>query len=264
MTLQAYINDTQYLIRDTAAMMVPVPQLIRWINTSRRQCAYITGCLRYNVSGASAFGASMQPGMLTPGAGQPGALPGSAPGAVQNQTLNSFNTIPGLELYSFQMARPFLRAQYAGIDSFTDVIEIAVSWGSQRPVMVWQPWEDLQAYARAYNIGVFSYPFYWSTNGDGANAQAWLFPAPQTAMEMEWDGFCRPSDLNTDSDYEAIPHPWQDSIKFGAAGMAYLMSQRFQYAQIMGNMFLNSLGVGRGAAEHGKSGNPYWMFNLPG
>lgn len=264
MSLQDYINDTQYLIRDTSAMMVPVPQLIRWINTSRRQVAYITGCLRFLVSGASAFGASAQPGAFMPGAAQPGALPNSAPGAVTNQTLNTFTTLPGVELYSFQLAKPFLQAQYAGVDSFTDINNISVSWGSQRPSMVYMPWEDLQAYARAYNIGVFSYPFYWSANGDGANAQAWLFPAPQNAMEMEWDGFCRPSPLYTNSDYEAIPHPWQDAVKYGAAGMCYLMSQRFGFATLMGNLFMNSLGIGRGASEHGKSGNPYWMFQLPG
>lgn len=260
--LADYINDTRYLIRDTSAMMVPEPQLIRWINTSRRQAAYITGCLRYLVSGASAFGASAQPGAFMPGAAQPGALPNSAPNALTNQTTNKFTTLPGVELYSFEMAKPFLQAQYAGVDSFTDLDSVAVSWGSQRPTMVFMPWADLQSYARAYNIGVFSYSFYWSTNGDGANAQVWLFPAPQNAMEMEWDGYCRPSPLNTDSDYEAIPHPWRDSIKYGAAGMCYLMSQRFGFASLMANNFLNSLGVGRGASDHGKSGNPYWMFGL--
>ena len=94
------------------------PQLTRWANEARRNCAKRTGCIRRLITGQSAFGASAQPGFAVPGGMQPGALPGAFPqagsgtyGAVQNAMM----TIPGVERYPYVgFFNPVLQAQYAG------------------------------------------------------------------------------------------------------------------------------------------------------
>lgn len=259
MGLAQYITETRAILRDRAGLFTPESDLINWINSARREAAELTGCLRCLVPGASSFGGGAQPGSLIPGGATPGALPDSDPNAIQSQTTNTFQTIPGVEKYSFKFANEYLRQTHAGVDSIIDVIDIAVSWGATRPSMSWMPWDDLQAYGRAYNVGVFSYPMIWSTDGDGENANVWLFPCPQTYDEMEWDCTATPKELYTDGDYEAIPRSFQKAIKFGAAKLAYMGSQRFGIADLMQDQFLRNLGITRAASDRGKVQNYYWQ-----
>ena len=64
-----------------------------------------------------------------------GMLPGSSSGATVNQTTNSFQTIPGLEMYSFQYAQPYLKAQYQGLDSITDIVSLAFMTVLRQPAI---------------------------------------------------------------------------------------------------------------------------------
>lgn len=268
-SLSWYIQDSAALLHDDLHQFTSRRQLVRWINDARSQVAQITGCVRRLISGASAFGAGAQPGSLIPGAGQPGALPDSAPAAGLSQTTNTFGTIAGVERYPFGFANPYLRGQHAGCKEIVDVIDVAVSWGGIRPTMAWMPWEDLQAYARSYNIGVFSYPFYWATQNDGAAGEVWLFPVPtitgqgQAAQgEMEWDVTCLPNDLYTDDDYDAIPRPFRNAVKYYAAALSFEGSQRFGMAQQMLARFRQNLPIARAASDRGKTENMYWMQDV--
>lgn len=263
-TLGWYQNDTSALLHDQAYSFTSKDQLTRWINEARRQAAQRTGCIQRLVQGQSAFGASAQAGQMVPGGIQPGALPNSAPGATVLATTNTFNTIVGVERYPYQgFVNPALKAQHAGINGAIDVVACSVCWGggpggSPRPSLAWMPWEDLQAYARAYATLVTSYPCYWSTLSDGENGEIWLFPVPSQVMEIELQCFCVPSDLNSDSDYDAIPGGFSNAIKFGAASLAYMQSRRYGQAQIMMDMFTDRLGTGRVAADMGKTPNFYY------
>lgn len=261
--LSNYLADTTELLRDTSFLFTTRDRMIRWINQARKQVALQTGCIRLLVPGQSPFGAGAQPGSFIPGAAQPGMLPGSAPNATQSSTTNSFNTIPGVEMYPFSFANSYMQAQYEGVQSIIDVIEISVSWGGERPVMNWLPWEDLQAYARSYNIGVFSYPFYWSTNGDGENAQLWMFPGPTTVAEMEWDVFAVPKEIYADSDYDAIPSPFSNAVKYYAAHLAYMTSRQWGSATLMLEHFKENIGISRVASDRGKTPSFYWQDSLP-
>jgi hypothetical protein len=189
-------------------------------------------------------------------------LPSAQPLGGQFVT-NTFTTITGVEKYDYKYGNAYLSAGYTGYGGICDVIDVAVSWGGVRPNMAWIPWDDLQAYARSYNIGVYSYPFYWSTYNDGQNGQVWLFPVPSTNAEMEWDCFCFPTDIYTDSDYDAIPGGFRDSIKYYAASLAFLGAQRPGQAAIFENKFNESLGIGRHQAETGKTSDYYWTNDLP-
>ncbi|HEY4355948.1 MAG TPA: hypothetical protein VGN16_09390 [Acidobacteriaceae bacterium] len=264
-TLGWYLNDTSALLHDQSYSFTSQDQLTRWINEARRQAAQRTGCIMRVIQGQSAFGASAQAGSIIPGGMQPGALPDSAPNAQSGATTNSFNTINGVERYPYQgFVNPVLRAQHAGVKAVVDTIACSVCWGggpggSPRPSLAWLPWEDLQAYARAYANLVTSYPFYWSVLNDGENGELWLFPTPSQAMEIELQVFCVPKDLNNDSDYDAIPDGFANAIKFGAAALAYMTSRRYGQAQIMMDMFNDRLGTARVATDMGKTPNFYYQ-----
>ncbi len=57
MSLQDYIQDCSSLLFDYGLNFTPRAQLIRWINESRRQVAFRTGCIRRHLTGQSAYGA---------------------------------------------------------------------------------------------------------------------------------------------------------------------------------------------------------------
>jgi hypothetical protein len=258
-----YLNDTSILLHDQAYSFTSQKQLGRWVNEARRQAAQRTGCVRRLVSGQSAFGASAQPGSMIPGGAEPGALPDSQPNALFNATTNLFMTIPNVERYPYQsFVNPFLQGQYAGVKGAIDTVACSVTWGggqggSPRPSLAWMPWEDLQAYGRAYATLVTSYPYWWSVYNDGEFGEIWMFPVPSFPMEIELDCFCIPTDLYSDDDFDAIPDGFVNAIKFGAASLAYQSSRRYAQAQIMENMFADRLGVARVATDMGKTPNFY-------
>ena len=263
-SLQFYLEDTSALLHDQSFLFSSQNQLLRWINNSRRTCAKRTGCIMRHVTGQSAFGASAQPGTFIPGGAQPGALPGAVPAssglAVAGAAVNSLQTIPGVERYPFTgFFNPYVQASHAGVKGIVDVNNCSVNWGgAARPSLAWLPWEDLQAYARAYATLVTSYPYYWSVANPGESGEIWLFPAPSTTGDIELDAYCVPANLYTDDDYDAIPDGFKDSIKYLAASLAYLTKQQYAQAQVMEGLFMDAIGVDHVAVDRGKTPNMYW------
>ena len=259
--LAQYLNDTSELLHDQNYLFGSQKQLIRWINEARRQIAQRTGCIMRLVAGQSAFGASAQPGIAIPGALQPGALPGALPaGSVQLAAINTLQTIPGVERYPYQgFFNPYLRQTYAGCHAIIDTISCSVNWGGAvRPTLAWLPFEDLQAYARAYATLVTSFPYYWSVFNDGEFGEIWMFPCPSTTGDIELQATCIPIDLQTNDDFEAIPPGFRNAVKYGAAGLAFLTKFNYAQAQLMMDMMTERLGVGRVAVDRGKVPNYYW------
>jgi hypothetical protein len=262
--LDWYLADTTSLLRDWSFQFTSQPRLIRWINAGRYQTAKRSGCLRVLVPGQAPYGANSNPGVslpgnnipfnapsypnaFTPGSGSPGVRPDSG-----------FNAWLNTERYAFGYANPFLRAANEGFDSINDVFQVAVNWQSFRPAMSWMPWDDLQAYARAYSFLVSAYPLAWSTFGSGTSGQVWLWPPPSQTLEMEWDCTCLPKPLYTNNDYDAIPDSFANAVKWYAAGMAFLGSFRYGMAETMFQAFINHLGVDQASAEGGKVTDYYY------
>lgn len=261
--LPNYLQDTAALLHDYNLVLTPKSQLTRWVNTTRRQLAKRTGCIERLIAGQSAFGASAQPGAAVPGGMQPGALPGAAPvGTVSGAAVNSLQTIPGQERYPFQgFFNPYLRQAYAGVDSVIDAKSLSVNWGGAvRPTIAWLPWEDLQAYARAYATLVTSYPYYWSVFSDGEFGEVWMFPAPSTTGDVELNAYCTPKPLYSGDDFEAVPPGFRDAIKFGAAALAFAATYRFQEAGFMQQQYMDALGVDSVARDRGKIPNFYYSL----
>lgn len=267
-TLSWYLNDTAEFLRDSNYRFTSKKQLTRWVNEARTKAAQRTGCIQALITGQSPFGTSSQAGYLIPGAGVPGMLPNSNPNnsnaaGANSTTSNDFNTIPGVEYYPYSFASQFVQKQYEGVERIHYVFNVSVSWGGIRPTLNWMPFDDAQAYLRSYNVGAYAYPFVWSTLGIGAAGQVWLFPVPSTSIpgEMEWQAACTPKALYSDDDYDALPHPYQDSIKFGAAELAFLSTQRVGQAKMYGAMFTERLGLSNVASDAGHVSNYYIQDN---
>lgn len=245
--LSWYLADASSLLRDYAFQFTSQARLTRWVNLGRKQVAKFTGCCRALVPGAAPFGASAQPGEMVPGAFAPGTPDDSG-----------FYARQGTERYSFQYANPFVRRANGGYGEIYDVFTVAVTWGTARPVLRWMPWDELQAYCRAYSTLTTSYPAVWSTFGSGTSGQVWLWPPPSQDLEMEWDVTCTPKDLASNDDYDAIPDSLRSAVKFYTAGMAMLGTFRYGAADAMFQQFLMHIGTDAGAAEGGKVPNYYW------
>lgn len=242
--LSQYLTATARLIRDRSFIITPRDELTEYVNLGRNDVARVSGCLRALIVGNAPYGAGATPGLALPG----GMTPGN-----DDTTITTFATISGVEKYHFGYARPYLKAQYAGFDRVIDLITVAVSWGAAaRPVMEWESFEDLQALARIYSAGVFTYPFKAALQGDGVNQQVFLFPVPGQALEMEWDTICLPSPLYSDNDAEAIPEPFDGAVKYFAARYVYQASQRFGSAELMEQQGMQHLGLDRAVSSRGQ------------
>jgi hypothetical protein len=257
------MQDTASLLHDQSHIFTSTNQLTRWINEARRDVAKITGCIQRLIAGQSAQGATAQAGGFIPGAAQPGALPNSIPllgnGGPPSTAVNTMTTIPGVERYPFKgFFNSYLSAQYAGVKGVIDVTQIAVQWESSfRPALTWMPWDDFQAYCRAYSNQTTSYPAVWSVFNDGEDGEVWFFPIPSAPCEIEVYAACIPSDLYSDDDYDAIPDGMRSSIKYKAAALAFLTAQRYAQSERMDQLFAQSIGMNVVARDRGKSPNYY-------
>lgn len=184
----------------------------------------------------------------------------SGTGGVVGAVLNRVMTIPGVERYPYEgFWNPALRAAYEGCDKVIDAIALSVNWGGvTRPTLDWMPWDNLQAYARAYAALNMSYPSVWSVYNDGPQGEIWMFPIPSQANEMELDATVTPKDIYNDSDYDIIPDGFQEALKFGAAKLAFLARARYAQAQVMEDVFADNIGVARVAVDRGKTSSYYW------
>jgi hypothetical protein len=234
-------------MRDNGFQFTSQARLTRWVNAGRQQVAKISGCLRTVVTGTAPFGAQANPGAMTPGSFAPGVEPDAG-----------FYAWLNTERYSFAYANPFLQRQNTGWKSINDVFGVAISWSSFRPAMIWMPWDELQAYARAYSTLISSYPMAFATLGSGTSGQLWIWPPPSQNCEMEWDVTCLPCDLGTSDDYDAIPDSFTTGVKFYAAGMAMLGSFRYGMAESMFKLFVAHVGGDIDASEGGKVPNYYY------
>jgi hypothetical protein len=259
--LAEYINDASVLLNDVNFSFTSENQLKRWIQQGRDELAMRTGCIRRLITGQSAFGASAAPGQAVPGAAQPGSLPDSTPAGTITGAATTLNmqTIPNVERYPYVgFFNPALQAQHAGCDRVMDTIALSVNWGGvNRPTLDWMPWDDFQAYCRAYAVLNSSYPSVWSVYNDGSLGELWMFPIPSQVGDIEADVFALPSPLNTNSDFEAIPREFRKGVKFAAAKTAFMSSARYAQAQAMEDAFAASLGIARVGVDRGKTRSYY-------
>ena len=272
MRLSLYLNDTAEMMNDTAFSFTSKFQMTRWINEARRLLAMQTGCVRRWVSGQSPFGGQSQAGQTIPGAGIPNSVPqafnyglgGPAAAGVSSPVpgaiLGPMQVIPNVECYPYiGFVNNYLVQQHAGCLAVNDVIAVANSWGGvSKPTLDWMPWDEFQAYCRAYALLNQSYPAVWSVYNDGTLGEVWIFPVPSQAQDLEVDATCIPSPLYSDNDFDAIPpDSFDDNVKFGAAALCYLQSKRPAMAEVMAQQSGIQAIIKRTGADRGKSRTYY-------
>jgi hypothetical protein len=272
MKLSLYLNDVAALMNDPTYSFISQFQMTRWINEARRTLAIETGCIRRLISGQSAFGAQSQAGQVIPSAVQPGAVPqgfnfglGGPPASGVSQPVpgaitGPMMTIPGAERYPYVgFLNNYLKQQHAGCSAVNDVIAVANSWGGvSKPTLDWMPWDEFQAYCRAYAVLNMAYPAVWSVYNDGTLGEIWIFPVPSQANDLEFDCSCLPSPLLSDNDFDAIPFDSFDgNIKYAAAALCYLQTKRPAMAEVMAQQSGIQAIIRRTGADRGKSRTYY-------
>jgi len=260
MSLSDYLADTADLLHDTAYRFTTQRQLTRYVNEGRRIVARRTGCVLRLISGQSAWGAGAQPGSLIPGGGQPGAVPEADPGALNSTTTSgAMQTIPGVERYPYiGFFNPYAKQQHAGIDGVIDAVSLSVNWGgSVRPSLDWMPWDNFQAYCRAYAALVTTFPMAWSVFNDGPMGEIWMFPAPSQAGDIELMASCIPTDLVTDDDFDVIPEGLRFAVRFAAAELAMTAKEKYAQAAYFGGKLTEAIGQGTAAFDKGKTPSYY-------
>jgi len=148
---------------------------------------------------------------------------------------NSLTTIPGQEVYQFATAN-VLAQQTPGVQAVIGLFSVACAWGANaamKPILQPMIWSEFQAYYRSYNNGMQNYPTVWSQYAQGVNGSVYVWPYPSQNSQMDWDCYCIPVALTSDSTPEAIPYGWTDCVPYYAAYLAYLDAQRAEDADKM-------------------------------
>jgi hypothetical protein len=184
------------------------------------------------------------------------APPTSGSTATAVPVLNVWNMVQGQEVYTFANANTVAQLT-PGVQGVIGLISAAVSWGSQKPMLQKWVWSDFQAYLRANNTGLQSWPAIWAPYGQGAAGSMYVYPLPSQIAQWDWDTYCYPINLAADTDPEAIPWPWTDCIPYYAAWLAYDNSQRKGDADRMLQIFDRFMARARKMSEPDFVPDPY-------
>lgn len=148
----------------------------------------------------------------------------------------SLTTNAGQEVYQFSTANVLAQAQtlLPGVSQVLGLFSVSIAWGANaamKPTLDYKTWSEFQAYYRSYNLGLQNYPTIWSQYGFGVTGSIYLWPQPSQPSQMDWDAYCLPVSLTTDSTPEPIPYPWTAAVPYYAAELAYRDAQRTEDAK---------------------------------
>lgn len=159
-----------------------------------------------------------------------------------------------------QEVYPFRNVDFSAIPGIRGIIavkSVAIIYSNLRYALPIYSFTSYQAFIRQYPQQYSYVPTVGAQYGTGQNGSFYLYPLPSQRYQMEWDCYCIPSDLQTDSDYEAISLPWTDAVPFYAAYLAYNELQNLNsatYYKAQFDEFLKRYGA---YALPGRAVNPY-------
>ncbi len=167
----------------------------------------------------------------------------------------------GQEVYNFSDI-PII---VPGVASIFAIKSVSIIYNNYRYSLPMYSFSTYQAYIRQYPLQYQYAPAVGAQYGQGTNGNLYLYPIASQPYSFQVDAFCLPSDLVTDTDTEAIPQPWQDTVPFYAAYLAKLEAQDQNGARAMLDMFDKLLQQKSNAARVGRRSNPYgrWVVLLP-
>ena len=164
---------------------------------------------------------------------------GAGSGAVFAPVVVGLNMmVIGQEVYTFASRNAALQVVTSGqCSAIHGVFSVSCSWGSSKPTLTHTSWGYFQANYRVWANGWLNNPVAWAQYGQGASGSIYLAPIPSSAFSMDWDTYCVPTALNSDTDGEALPYPWTDAVPYYAAYLAYSNAQRPNDATAMLNQY---------------------------
>jgi hypothetical protein len=297
--LNTYITQVQRLLHDPNATYYNTADLTAYINTARGQIAAEGQCVRLLLPStaaissitvtASGSGYTTTPSVIIAGTGTGATATatvvgnavtainltnagsgydksttvtisgGGGTGATAVAVVNVNNAVQGQEVYTYASVNS-IAALTSGVQGVLGLISVAVSWGSQKPMLQKWVWSDFQAYLRSNNTGLQSWPAVWSQYGQGAAGSMYVYPLPSQIMQWDWDTYCYPINLAQDADPEAIPWPWTDCIPYYAAYLAYDNSQRKTDSDRMLTIYERFMKRARAMSEPDYVPDPYEGF----
>lgn len=165
-------------------------------------------------------------------------------GATATASVSYNQIVQGQESYNWS---DIDLSMFPGVQSVYWVQGIAVIYANWRYTPEYMSFSKYQARVRNYVAQSYQYvPAFWTQYGRGTDGTFMMYPPPSQTYATEYDCLCLPMDLATNDDYEAIPQPWQDAIRFYAAAMCALDIQNDnkarQYFQLF-DQFMNRYGA---------------------
>jgi hypothetical protein len=123
-------------------------------------------------------------------------------------------TVTAQEIYPFSSVNV---EPFPGVQGVFSVGTVAIVWGTFQYVVRRVSFGRYQAQVRNYTNAYQDLPGVACQVGDGLQGSIYLYPFPSGIYQMFWDSYFLPIDLQSDSDYEAIPVPWTNAVQYYAA-----------------------------------------------
>lgn len=166
-------------------------------------------------------------------------------------------TVANQEVYKFS---DIDLSQAEGYGAVFAVQSVSIIYSNYRYSLPMYDFSTYQSTIRQYPNQYLYVPTMASQRGQGTSGDLYLYPIASQAYPLELDCFCLPNDLSTDSDYEAIPQPWQDAVPYFAAHLCYLELQNLNAAEYYLKLYDGMVHRYSGYARIGRRINPYGRY----
>lgn len=163
----------------------------------------------------------------------------------------------GQEVYNFS---DIDLSMFPGVDSVLAVKSVSIIYANYRYSLPIYPFTTYQAMIRQYPFQYQYVPTFGSQLGQGNNGSFYFYPLPSQTYQTEWDCFCIPADLVSDQDFEPIPAPWDDTVPYFAAHLAYAELQNLNASRYYLDLFDKMVERKSRYARIGRVTNPYGRY----
>lgn len=154
---------------------------------------------------------------------------GPGTGATATLTVSPLmQTVQGQEVYTFDQI-PL--GNFPGVAEVFWVNSVSILYAAYRFSLLTYSFSTYQAQIRNWPRGYQYCPSICAQLGRGTKGSLYLYPVSSQAFQLEFDCYCLPSDLNDDTDYEAIPGPWTECVSYFATHLAFLELQNLNAAR---------------------------------
>jgi len=257
MALNAYVIATQRILHDVSAQFWSVPEITDYVNQARTRVVRDTGCYRqlqtlycstgvevYPFGGVTGFkitnggtGYATAPAVTVAGPGITGGVQATATatvtaGVVTDIAVTNPGTLYGASpLVSFAGGGGINAAATAYfINSTTiDAVNVTFYWGNSRRVLGFRDWTTFNALARSW-VGYLGLPSLFSVYG---YTSVYVAKIPDQPYQVDLDSVQQPPALTDDTTLEVIPIVMQDPVKYFAAHLAKIKSQKWGEADAL-------------------------------